>query len=230
MTRAYSVLAYATYLAASGLLIWFVEFGVDRPAASGGTVRSIAIDALLLILFAAQHSLMARPRFKRTFERWMSPLALRSAYVLLSSLAVGALCGLWRPLPGRLWELHGVARSVVFGISVVGWLIVMIATAQVDPWLGLGGRTAGPLRIRGLFRLVRHPTYLGLLIVFWSAETMTWTHLLFSAGVSLYVVLAVPWEERDLVATFGDAYADYRRRVPAIAPFPRCSTESASRR
>ncbi len=160
----------------------------------------------------------------------MSPLALRSPYVLLSSLAVGALCGSWRPLPGRLWEIHGTARFAVIALSAVGWLIVAIATAQVDPWLGLGGRTSGPLRIRGLFRVIRHPTYLGLLVVFWSAETMTWTHLVFSAGVSLYVLLALPWEERDLLATFGDAYADYRRRIPAIVPFLRGIRSTPARR
>ncbi|MBI2901062.1 MAG: DUF1295 domain-containing protein [Planctomycetes bacterium] len=211
----FRVVSYGAYLASSALLVWFVEFKVDRPAVTGGTVRSLLVDAALLALFALQHSGMARESFKRRFT------SDRSLYVLLSSLALGALCGLWQPLPGTIWELRGAARVAMFVVSGLGWLLAAVATAQVDPFLGIWGRREGPLRTRGLFGIVRHPAYLGMLVVFWAAETMTWTHLVLTAGFTVYLAVGIALEERGLSATYGAEYAEYRERVPALLPLGR---------
>jgi protein-S-isoprenylcysteine O-methyltransferase Ste14 len=172
---------------------------------------------------------MARPAFKRWLTRFIPEPAERSTYVLLSSVALFALFWQWQPLGGNVWEVKGdMARSVVLAVYAAGWVIVLATTFLINHfdlfglrqvWLAFRGIPYTPLGFAtpGPYRLVRHPLYIGWFTVFWAAPTMTAAHLIFALGMTAYILAAIRWEERDLVAAHPE-YAAYRGRVPMLVP------------
>jgi protein-S-isoprenylcysteine O-methyltransferase Ste14 len=235
----YAVVCYAVFLATFLYAIAFVV-GVDGvprhidngPAAPLAT--ALAIDVALLLLFAVQHSVMARPGFKRWWTRIVPVPIERSTYVLVSSLVLILLFWEWRPLPQVVWQVEGIARPALYALAGVGWMLVLICTFLISHfelfglrqvWLHLRGQHSNPdvpFVERTLYRIVRHPMMVGFVIAFWAAPTMTLGHLLFALATTGYIVVAVKFmEERDLVAQYGETYRDYQRRVPMLVPWPR---------
>jgi len=233
---AYGLGSYALFLATFLYAIGFVGNAfvghtLDGPA-SGNLALDLAIDLGLLLAFALQHSVMARPAFKRWWTRYVPEPAERSTYVLASSLALIALFAFWRPLGGEVWNLDGVAGLVMLGLCAFGWGLVLFSTFLINhfdlfglrqvwlhltdvPYRPIGFRTPGP------YKLIRHPLYLGWLFAFWATPVMTVTHLVFALATTGYILVAIRFEERDLVAHLGDAYRRYRERVPMLIPFAR---------
>ena len=221
---------FATFLYAIGFIGNFVvPVTMDgEPALSSG--KALTIDLLLLGAFAIQHSLMARPFFKRWLTRFIPESAERSTYVLVSSLALIALFWFWQPLGGMVWDVEDpVARGVLYGVYAFGWLLVLVSTFLINHfdlfglrqvWLQLVGKRYTPLRFGtpGPYKLVRHPLYLGWLFCFWATPTMTGTHLLFAFMTTAYILVAIQFEEKDLVASLGEDYRRYQGRVPMIIP------------
>lgn len=230
---AYSVASYATFLLTFLYAVGFIgNFGVPKSLDSGATdLRStaIAIDLGLLSLFAIQHSVMARQGFKRLLTRFVPAAAERSTYVLASSLALLLLFAQWRPLGGEVWDFRNeTVRALLYGGYAFGWLLVLAATFAINhfdlfglrqAWLHFRGQPQKPLRfmVPALYRVVRHPLYVGWLCVFWSTPTMTLTHLMFALVTSAYILVAIRLEERDLMRAHPE-YAAYRRRVPMLVP------------
>ncbi len=232
--RAYGLVTYGAFLAAFAYFIGWVEGLVvprtidDGPA--GSTVWAVSVDLLLLGGFAAQHSVMARPGFKRRWTRVVPAPVERSTYVLLATAALVLVMWLWRPLPGAVWETDSTAvRAVAYAVSFAGWGLVLVSTFAINhaDMFGLsqvqrhraGRPPAAPtLATPPLYRVVRHPLYLGFLVAFWMAPTMSAGRLLFAASMTGYVLMAVRLEEHDLVGVFGDRYRDYRRRTPMLIP------------
>jgi protein-S-isoprenylcysteine O-methyltransferase Ste14 len=233
----YGVASYAIFFGTYLYAIGFVgNFGVPRtldgiPAASFTT--ALLVNLGLLGLFAIQHSVMARPAFKRWFTRLVPESAERSTYVLLSSLALIALFAWWEPLGGLVWSVTDpTARGVLWGCFAFGWLLVLVSTFLINHfdlfglrqvWLQLRGRpyTHLPFGTPGPYRLVRHPLYVGWLFAFWATPTLTVSHLVFAIATTAYILIAIQLEERDLIAHHGKAYQNYRDRVPMLVPFTR---------
>ena len=200
----------------------------SRPL--GPTGVALAVDLGLLVLFALQHSVMARPAFKRWWTQIVPPAAERSTYVLFSSLALALLFWQWRPLGGVVWDVEQPAlRALLYATFAAGWLTVLVTTFLINHfdlfglrqvWLHLRGEPYRPLPFTtpGPYRYVRHPLYVGWFLAFWATPTMTVTHLVFALATTAYILLAIRFEERDLVDVHGRAYADYRRRVPMLVP------------
>ena len=187
------------------------------------------MNALLLGLFAVQHSVMARPAFKRWWTRLVPPPVERSTYVLFASLALIVLYAFWRPLPQAVWSTSGPAATALAILFWIGWAIVLVSTflishfelfglAQV--WDRLRGRAQASLEFRtpAFYRLVRHPIYAGFLLAFWAAPTMSVGRLVFAIATTGYILIGIQLEEHDLVATFGERYLAYRRQVGMLAP------------
>jgi protein-S-isoprenylcysteine O-methyltransferase Ste14 len=230
---AYGTVSYAlflvTFLYAVGFIGgFFTPTSLDGPV-QGSLASALAIDVGLLAVFAVQHSGMARPGFKRWLYRFVPGPAERSTYVLLSNAALLLLFWQWRPLGGVVWDVQGeVSRALVWGLYAAGWLTVFAVTFLINHFDLFGLRQVW-LVLRGVpytslefatpwpYRLVRHPLYVGWLVVFWAAPTMTVAHLLFAVGTTAYILAAIRWEERDLVAAHPE-YAAYRRRVPMLVP------------
>ena len=231
----YAITSYAVFL---GSFVWAVGFvgnynyltsksidvGVSSPLP-----EAIIVDVLLLALFAIQHSVMARPAFKRMLTRIIPAAAERSTYVLLSSLILLLLFWQWRPIPMSVWRVEGAAAIVLTGLHWLGWVIALSSTYMIDHFDLFGLRqaifalrgtdpTAQPFKTPLLYRLVRHPLMLGFLLAFWATPEMTVGHLLFAALNTAYILAGLQFEERDLVAAFGDTYQRYRRRVPMLLP------------
>jgi protein-S-isoprenylcysteine O-methyltransferase Ste14 len=231
---AYGTFSYLVFLATFLYAIGFIGgFGVptvlDGPA-SGPLGIGLAIDAGLLTLFAVQHSVMARKWFKEWWTRIVPKPIERSTYTLFSSVALILLFFLWRPLGGVVWSVEDpVGRLVLRSLFAFGWALILYATFLINHfdlfgmrqvWLYLRGRTDEGLRFTtpGPYRLVRHPLYVGWLLAFWMTPVMTFAHLLFSLATTAYILLAIQFEERDLVRQFGDSYEEYRRRTPMLIP------------
>jgi len=231
----YAIVCYAVFLATFLYAIGFVAgFGVPRQidlGPSAPTTTAVAIDVALLLLFAVQHSGMARPGFKRWWTRIVPAPVERSTYVLVSSLALALLFWQWRPLPQLVWQVEGTARLVLYGVAAAGWLLVLSSTFLINHfdlfglrqvWFHARRRQAmdEPFVTRAFYRIVRHPLMLGFLIAFWATPTMSLGHLLFALMTTGYILIAVKFlEERDLVALYGDTYRDYQRRVPMLLPW-----------
>ena len=241
----YGVASYGVFFASFLYAIVFVgnithvpgisEFTVPKTIDSGSPsspLSSALIDAVLLSIFALQHSVMARPAFKRVWTRIVPPSVERSTYVLLSSLALILLFWQWRPLPEPVWELANpaavLATSALFWVA---WGIVLVSTFLLNHFelFGLrqvwarmrGGEVPGSTFKTPLFyKLVRHPIYFGFIVAFWATPVMSVGHLLFAAATSAYIFIGIFLEERDLVAYFGDTYRDYQRRVRMLFPMP----------
>jgi protein-S-isoprenylcysteine O-methyltransferase Ste14 len=234
---AYGSLSYLIFLGTFLYAICFIgNFGVPRTLdgpASGPLWAAFAIDAGLLALFAVQHSVMARRWFKDWWTRILPKPVERSTYVLFSSLALILLFWQWRPLGGVVWSVEDpVGRLVLWGLFAFGWGLVLVSTFLINHfdlfglrqvWLYLLGRPYTTLRFAtpGPYRLVRHPLYVGWFFAFWMTPTMTLAHLLFSVATAAYILLAIRFEERDMVREHGDAYETYRRSVPMLVPFTR---------
>jgi protein-S-isoprenylcysteine O-methyltransferase Ste14 len=205
-----------------------LDLGTSAPLA-----EAVAVDLLLIALFGAQHSVMARRWFKTWSSRVVPLETERSLYVFASSACLVLLFAEWRPIGFVLFDVSGRAiGSVLVGISFAGWVIAASATFLIDhaALFGLRGvfgaseaarPEADAFRTPGLYRIVRHPLYLGFLVAFWASPVMTVGHALFAAGLTLYVLVAIPLEESDLVGNFGERYVTYQKRVRALLPFPR---------
>ena len=208
---------------------------IDGPAPVSPTdpaalAAAVGVNVLLLLAFALSHSVMARPAFKRWWTRFVPDAIERSVYVLVSCAMVILLMWQWRPIGRTLWHVEGpVGRALVYTLFAAGWLFIpavslminhfdLFGTRQV--WLHLRGQayTHLPFRTPLAYKLVRHPLYVGWIVGFWAAPTMTAGHALFAAVMTAYILAAIPLEERDLVAAYGARYEDYRRRVPALIP------------
>ena len=230
---AYGVVSYAIFFATFLYAIGFVGgFGVPRiidGPLEGSLAGAIAVDLALLGLFAVQHSVMARPAFKRWLTRVVPEPAERSTYVLASSLALLLLFWQWRPIGGVVWHFDNtVTRTFLYGVFGVGFGTVLVCTFLINhfdlfglrqSWLALIGRPYTPLRFTtpGPYRVVRHPLYVGWFLAFWATPTMTAAHLLFALATTAYIMIAIQLEERDLVAAHSE-YAAYRKQVPMLIP------------
>jgi len=191
--------------------------------------RALAINCALLGLFALQHSIMARPWFKAVWTRVVPTSVERSTYLLFSCAAVFLLLWNWQPMGGVIWNVETPQlRVTLYALQATGWIVVLAATFLINHfdlfglrqvWLHLRGKAYTPLVFRtpGMYRFIRHPLYLGWLLVFWSAPTMTAAHLVFASGMAAYIFVAIQFEERDL-ARLHREYAEYRQRVPMILP------------
>lgn len=217
----YSLAAYGLFLAVFLYLIAFVgNLGVPRsvdvgPAAAPAT--AFAVDLLLIALFGLQHSVMARPAFKRWVTRFVPAPIERSTFVLAGSLVLALLFWQWRPLAGTVWRADGGIAVLLWSLCALGWATVLLSTFLINhfdlfglrqSWLHLLDRPLVPLKFRTtlLYRLVRHPIMLGFLLAFWFTPHMTVGHLLFAAGMTVYILVGVHFEERDLVRSLGKDY------------------------
>lgn len=229
----YGVLCYAVFFATFLYAIGFIG-GIGVPVTIDGAPavplgQALLIDTLLLGAFAVQHSVMARPAFKRWWTRIVPKAAERSTYVLFSSLLLIALFVHWEPIGGVIWSVHNpLAQGLLYGIYGLGWLTVLVATYLIDHfdlfglrqvWLHLRGRDYTPPKFGTpwLYRHVRHPLYIGWFMVFWATPHMTAAHLLFAVATTAYILIAIRFEEHDLMEMHPE-YADYRRRVPMLIP------------
>ena len=229
---------FGTFLYAIGFI---GNFGVPRTLDGAPTkplLVAFLINTGLLTLFAAQHSVMARKWFKEWWTRIVPTPLERSTYVLFSSLALILLFWLWQPLGGVVWSVEDplgqIVLRVLFGF---GFALVLVSTFLINHfdlfglrqvWLYLLGRPYTTLHFGtpGPYKLVRHPLYVGWLFAFWSTPTMTVAHLLFSVATTAYILLAIQFEERDLVREHGESYEAYRRSVPMLVPFTRRNRDS----
>jgi len=191
---------------------------------------SLIVDSMLLLVFAVQHSAMARPSFKEMLTRWIPEAAERSTYVLFSSLLLIALFVFWQPIGGIVWSFtNPLVRDVITAAFGLGFGLVFVATLLINHFdlfglrqvaLYLAGKPYTYLEFRTplFYRYVRHPLYVGWLISFWATPTMTGAHLLFAVLTSAYIMAAIRWEERDLVTVHGSKYRDYQESVPKLVP------------
>jgi protein-S-isoprenylcysteine O-methyltransferase Ste14 len=229
----YGLVSYFTFSLSFAYTPAFIgNFLVPKTIDAGsdnGFAQAIPIDAILLCVFAIQHSAMARPAFKKWWTRIIPASCERSTYVLISSLLLILIFWQWRPLTATIWRIQDWRAPVLTAIFWTGWLIALISTFQIDHFELFGLRQVVDA-LRGaadrmqafktplLYRLVRHPLMLGLLLAFWATPHMTAGHLLFAIMTTAYILVGVKLEERDLVAEFGASYEQYRRRVPMLMP------------
>ncbi|HPF25199.1 MAG TPA: NnrU family protein [Steroidobacteraceae bacterium] len=235
----YSTLTYLFFLATFLYAIGFVQnLAVPKSidsGSSGDLIGSLLINAALLTVFALQHSVMARPRFKRAWTRVVPQPVERSTYVLFASLALALLFWQWRPLPQTVWFIDDPASAaLVPGMSWAGWSLVLLSTFLISHFhlFGLSQGFARLLRRHqpdlefatpSLYRWLRHPIYAGFILAFWAAPHMTAGHLLFAVATTGYILVGIWLEERDLVAHFGDRYRLYRESVGMLLPKIRVS-------
>jgi len=238
----YGILSYASFL---GVFLYAVAFlgnfyipnSIDADPA-GPVSRALAINLALLGGFAVQHSVMARPFFKRWWTRIVPEAAERSTYVLFSNLAMIALFVFWQPMGGLVWNVEAQPmRSIILAFYFIGWAVLFYATLLIDhfdlfglrqAWMHLRNipYTAPQFAERGMHQVVRDPIYVGWLMIFWFTPTMSVAHLLFAVTTTLYILAAIQLEERDLINEHGEAYRSYQKRVRMITPLPKADPKS----
>ena len=229
----YAIASYAVFFASFLYSLGFVgNYLVPKSIDIGGAANwseAIVVNLLLLGIFAVQHSIMARPAFKRWSAQFLPEATQRSTYVLLSSLIQLLLFWQWRPIPIQVWHVEGIAAWSLIGVYWLGWLVVLASTFMIDHF-DLSGLRQGFFALRGtempaqsfktplLYKIVRHPLMLGFLLAFWATPAMTAGHLLFAIMTTADILVALHFEERDLIAEFGTTYQQYRQRVPMLLP------------
>ena len=233
----YGMLSYVVFLGTFLYAIGFVENlavpkSIDTGPPAATMSRALIANLILLTIFALQHTIMARPAFKKMWMRIVPAPIERSTYVLLASLALVLLFWQWRPMTDVIWNVTSpIGRYLLLAISFMGWGLVLVSTFLINHFDLFGMKQVDMYR-RGqkyghakfstpvFYRIVRHPIMLGFIIAFWAAPTMTLGHLLFAAVTTAYILIAIQIEERDLVSFHGEAYEDYRREVSMIVPMP----------
>jgi len=227
-----TLLGVIAFLSGLPVLSWF-GLPQREPAAGDAVGAAVAVDVALLLLFVVQHTVMARPAFKAHWARVVGEAAERSVFVLASCLVLVLLVLEWRPIAGSAWHLQGATATILWVVGAAGWGLVLLSSFLVDHFELFGvkqvlaafrGQPHRPaeFRERGPYRLVRHPLMLGFVVAFWACPVMTWDRLLFTIAACGYIsLIGLRLEERDLMALHGDTYADYRRRVPRLLPWPR---------
>jgi protein-S-isoprenylcysteine O-methyltransferase Ste14 len=239
LSLCYGIVAYLIFLGAFLYAIGFVDGGVVPKTIDDGTTvpiaEAIAINLVLLTIFALQHSIMARQPFKRWWTTVIPASIERSTYVLLASLALILVFWQWRPIPTVIWQVESpAAASALLGLSLFGWLVVLLSSYMINHFElfglqqvmhNLSGRKSSPTEFKSpfLYKFVRHPLYVGFIIAFWATPVMTSGHLLFAAVTTAYIFVGIMLEERDLVAHFGPAYQQYREKVGMLMPMLRRS-------
>jgi methanethiol S-methyltransferase len=234
------LVSLATVLYAIGFVeAVFVPRSVDAGGPRAPWGSALLVDSLLLAVFAVQHSGMARPGFKARWTRLVPEALERSTYILFTSACLIALFVFWRPIPRLLWTVEATGfRAFLLAVSILGWFIALFSTFLIDHfdlfglrqvYLTAKNKAPAPLRFRTpvLYRLVRHPLYLGFILAFWAAPTMTLGHLVFSLATLGYIVVAIQFEERDLLVQYGDQYAAYRLEVRGLVPLPKLRPRAA---
>lgn len=224
----YARLVYLLFLGTFAYSIWFVGHAIDYGAVES-LPRSILTNAGLLALFAIQHSGMARRVFKRAWRAVVPEEVERSTYVLATCVVLALLFRYWRPLADPVWTAtHPALRALLWSLFALGWIIVIVSTCLIDHRHLFGLRQAADpgspppaFQTPALYRLVRHPIYFGFVVAFWSTPEMTLGHLLFAAAATLYILLGIQLEERDLIAAYGRAYQEYIHRTSMLIPWPR---------
>lgn len=240
----YGLISYAlffgTFLYAIGFIgnLW-VPKTLDGPATVPFST-ALAINLGLLTIFAIQHSVMARPGFKSNWTRIVPQPIERSTYVLFSSVCLIAMFIFWQPMGGIIWEASSQWAIIMhYSFFALGWLLVLVSTFLINHfdlfglrqvWMYFQGKAYEPLKFRipSLYKLVRHPLYLGWLLAFWFTPTMTFTHLLFAGITTAYIFVAIRLEENDLIKHFGDLYVEYKKTVPMIFPIGKRASDKAS--
>lgn len=232
----YGTVSYAVFLLSFLYSIGFVgnllvPQSIDAGGPQAGTGMALAINAALLTLFAVQHSVMARPGFKKHWTKIIPESVERSTYVLLSSLILLLMYWQWRPMTGMVWTVDTPwARTALTAVFWAGWALVFTSTFVINHfdlfglrqvWLRLKGQdyTSVKFVVRLYYKYVRHPLMLGFMIAFWATADMTMGHLLFAVMTTGYMLVGVQLEERDLITEHGEAYAQYRRETPMLIPF-----------
>jgi methanethiol S-methyltransferase len=229
----YAIVSYAVFLVSFLYGLGFVgNYLVPKSIDIGGRTNlseAIVVDLLLIGLFAIQHSIMARPTFKQWWADVFPVACQRSTYVLLSSLILLLLFWQWRPIPTPVWRIDGMAVWFLIGVYWLGWMTVLASTFMIDHF-DLSGLRQAFFALRGaeapgqsfkkplLYKIVRHPLMLGLLLAYWATPEMTVGHLLFAVMTTAYILVGLQFEERDLIAEFGATYQQYRGRVPMLLP------------
>ena len=229
----YGIGAYAVGMASLFYMIGWLGNWIPNSIDSAPTssfAASVTINLFVFIAFCIQHSVMARPEFKRSWTKIIPESAERSTYVLFSGVALGAMMLLWQPLGGPIWQLENQAlRCVLHSIYAVGWVILVGSTFALNHfdlfglrqvWLQFRKQPYSHLEFEtpGPYRLVRHPLYVGWLTLAWATPDMTWTHLAFALATTGYILKAITWEEKDLIEIHGDTYRAYQRSTPKLIP------------
>jgi methanethiol S-methyltransferase len=231
----FAFISYAIFLATFLYLIAFVgdlpvtSVTVDRGGGDLGLGSAIIVDLALIAMFGVQHSVMARQGFKRAWTKIVPVPAERSVYVLASSITLIIFFSFWAPIPHVVWSISTPVAYLIWTIFALGWGMVLLSTFLINHfelfglqqvWLNLRDRAAAAPQFHTpfLYRIVRHPLYLGFVLAFWATPVMTIGHLVLAVGMTVYIIVAIGYEERDLIGMFGDQYANYRRRVGMLIP------------
>jgi protein-S-isoprenylcysteine O-methyltransferase Ste14 len=234
----YALIGYASFLAVMASLVVWLDW-LRLPAAAGSSAgAALAIDLLLMLLFAAQHTVMARAAFKTWLQRRIPIGAERATYVIASNLALAAVMLGWQRVPGMIWVIDGPMGWLMLAGAVAGWILAVAAMFQFDHWTlfgvrqavahwrGIQSTQADQFSVPLLYRYMRHPMLSGSLIAFWATPQMSVDRLVLVIGFSVYILVGIQFEERSLRQRFGQLYVDYAARTPSLLPWPRLRAPS----